>query len=89
LRTEWRAPHPGLWLDVLKPVLHRRNPAKIVHHVLLANGPDGDRLTVAVRNNRAKNRRAQEDALAVMPKRPVTEISDVRLLSSNQSWTAR
>src|SRR5262249_47383850 len=73
LRPKRRASHPRLRLNMLQPILDRRNPAEIVGHVLLADRSHRNLLAVAVLERRAKNGRAQEDAFAVMPQRAMPE----------------
>jgi hypothetical protein len=64
---------------MLEPILHGWYPAQIVGHVLLADGSHGNVFTVAVPYCGSKNRGAHEDAFTVVPKRPVTEVSEVCL----------
>ena len=79
LRTKRRLAHPGLNLDVLKPILDRWDPAKVVFDVLLANGSNRNCLANAIRQRRSEDCLAQENAFAVMSKRSMADVGNVRL----------
>src|SRR5262245_11571480 len=90
LRPEGGAAHPGLQLKVLEPVLHRGDPAEVVHHVLLADGArTGTRLAsllVTVAPKMAWHRKMPSEWWRRARWRTSAMCA---LLSSNQSWMAR
>src|SRR5690554_5341795 len=69
--------HPYLWLQMHEPVLDARDPpAAIFLDVLLADVPYGHRLALAICDCHTKDPLGFEDALRVMPKGPVPEVTE-------------
>ena len=64
---------------MLQPVLDRRYPAKIVLYVLLADGSDRNGLAEAICERRSKDRLTQKNAFAMVSKRAMAHIGNVRL----------
>lgn len=71
--------HPTLGLNLPEPVGHRRNPAEIFHHVLLADEPHGKNPAGRERDRAAEEGLQHEDALGMMAEGAVPEVGHVGL----------
>ena len=65
--------------DLCQPVLRRRYSAQVFFYVLLGNVADRHFDTVVVRDRDAEDPFCQENALGVMSKRAMPEVSVERL----------
>lgn len=65
-RLPGAARHPGLDIDMLQPILHGRDPTKIIHDMLLGDLAHRDALAIGIHDRHAEQRFTEKDAFAVM-----------------------